>query len=125
MEKKNFSQIFAQRVTQVIKEMNLNQTSLAELIDVTPQAIQFWCRGTVPKFDNLKRLAEVTNKPVYWFLTPDQGLSESTLSFEQQQLLELFSSLPKKEKSLLINELEKKKQYYDELLTELLDNQKK
>ena len=63
------------RIEAAMLNARLNQTSLAELMGVTPQAVQQWIKegGTSPKGKRLSTLAAVLKVSVDWLITGNGG----------------------------------------------------
>lgn len=59
----------ATRIAKARKELNLNQSELARLLSVTPQAVQSWESGKArPKGARLESLAKALGKSVQWLM---------------------------------------------------------
>ncbi|WKL53105.1 helix-turn-helix transcriptional regulator [Pseudomonas kielensis] len=59
----------ATRIANARKELNLNQSELARLLSVTPQAVQSWESGKArPKGARLENLAKALGKSVQWLM---------------------------------------------------------
>lgn len=59
----------ATRIANARKELNLNQSELARLLSVTPQAVQSWESGKArPKGARLESLAKALGKSVQWLM---------------------------------------------------------
>lgn len=52
---------FAEGLATQMKAKGLNKKSLAEKLNVTPNAISFWLKGTIPKRSTLKLIETVLN----------------------------------------------------------------
>lgn len=130
--KKKTIEIMAYRIAKILKEKGWNQSDLARHLNVKPQAIQNWLRmKSTPKPENLDKLSQLTGYPISWFFEVEQEAKVEVeplyaLNEKERILLELFQSLPTTEREQLIAALHEKKQYYDNLLEELIDvrNQK-
>lgn len=60
------------RIEAAMRDAGHTQTSLAELMGVTPQAVQQWVKGkSHPKGERLKRLASILKADVNWLITGD------------------------------------------------------
>ncbi len=58
----------AARVRRARREAALTQVELAELMGCTPRAVQWWeYDKRTPSARLLRRLSEVTGKPIGWF----------------------------------------------------------
>ena len=63
------------RIAEARKALNLNQSELARILDVTPQAVQSWESGKArPKGARLENLAKALNKSVEWLMTGKKPL---------------------------------------------------
>lgn len=59
----------ATRIANARKELNLNQSELARLLSVTPQAVQSWESGKArPKGARLESLSKALGKSVQWLM---------------------------------------------------------
>jgi SOS-response transcriptional repressor LexA len=66
------------RIESAMLAAELNQTTLAGLMGVTPQAVQQWISGeTSPKGKRLELLAEVLRVSAYWLLTGNEPRHEN------------------------------------------------
>ncbi|WP_334471067.1 helix-turn-helix domain-containing protein [Arsenophonus sp. PmNCSU2021_1] len=129
------SMSFPKRLQQVLDELGWNQSELARRMGVKPQSVQGWLKNVIPRMDKLKKLSEVTGKPVYWFfsdkLTNQENKSheifsmkKNTLTEKQKLILQLFESLPESDVDLILKELEIKKNFYEKKIAELLKQKK-
>lgn len=60
----------ATRIAEARKGLNLNQSELARILSVTPQAVQSWESGKArPKGARLENLAKALKKSTNWLLT--------------------------------------------------------
>jgi transcriptional regulator with XRE-family HTH domain len=69
----------ATRIANARKELNLNQSELARLLSVTPQAVQSWESGKArPKGARLENLAKALGKSVQWLMVGEApGFSDA------------------------------------------------
>ncbi|MFS1538915.1 MAG: helix-turn-helix domain-containing protein [Candidatus Phlomobacter fragariae] len=122
---------FPKRLQQVLDELGWNQSELARRMGVKPQSVQGWLKNVIPRMDKLKKLSEVTRRPVDWFfsdkLTNQENKSHETFSMKknaltekQKMILQLFESLPESDVDLILKELEMKKSFYEKKIAELL-----
>ena len=58
-----------------MRKEGINQTTLAELMGVTPQAVQQWLKegGTNPKGKRLKKLASVLKTDINWLMSENEN----------------------------------------------------
>ncbi|MBG6243508.1 MAG: helix-turn-helix transcriptional regulator [Candidatus Symbiopectobacterium sp. Dall1.0] len=62
--------ISANKIRQLLTRKGWTQSDLANLVGVSPQAVQYWTSGkTSPKGARLRKLAEVSGLPEYWFFS--------------------------------------------------------
>ncbi|WP_238149185.1 helix-turn-helix domain-containing protein [Arsenophonus endosymbiont of Aleurodicus floccissimus] len=129
------SMSFPKRLQQALDELGWNQSELARRMGVKPQSVQGWLKNVIPRMDKLKKLSEVTGKPLDWFFSHQLQNQEkksyetfhkekNTLTEKQKLILELFEALPESDVNLILKELEIKKTFYEKKIAELL-NQKK
>lgn len=71
--------MLAQRIREAREEANLSQATLAEKVGVSDKAISSYEKGrSIPPFENLKRIAESTNRPLTYFT--DESAVESLIA---------------------------------------------
>lgn len=59
---------FGGRIREARKELGMSQNKLARALEVSDRAVQNWEQGRrSPRTYLLKRLSEVTGKPIAWF----------------------------------------------------------
>uniref|UniRef100_A0A3B0M8V0 HTH cro/C1-type domain-containing protein n=1 Tax=Arsenophonus endosymbiont of Trialeurodes vaporariorum TaxID=235567 RepID=A0A3B0M8V0_9GAMM len=126
---------FPTRLQQTLDELGWNQSELARRMGVKPQSVQGWLKNVIPRMDKLKKLSEVTGKPVDWFfsdkLTNQENKSHEsfsmkkiTLTEKQKLILELFQSIPESDVDWFLKELEIKKNFYEKKIVEFLKQKK-
>lgn len=121
-------EISSQRIKRLLAANGWSQSELAKMLDVSPQAVQQWVKGTsAPRGTSLTKLASATGLPEHWFfLTEDDGelpsgvrSPEMVLNEQQKRLISLFRRLPETEKEHLLKHIESKLAEYDALREEL------
>jgi transcriptional regulator with XRE-family HTH domain len=99
-------------VKEILKRNNIALNELAERMGVSPQNLQSMLRAADIKTGTLERIAEATNKSLYFFYKQSQGITG-----------EDYSAILEKEKPISTNEseflalLKKKDEQIDRLLT--------
>ena len=53
--------MFAEKLQEVMKERNLSQTEVAQLIGVTRPSVGYWLKGSIPTGENFKKLCKFLN----------------------------------------------------------------
>lgn len=118
------------RINQLLSANNWSQTDLAKRVEVSPQAVQQWVKGTsAPRGKSLTKLSMVTGLPEHWFfMAPDEDgknplVEKNTvvLNYQQERLLSLFNQLPEIERNHMIKLFEEKVKYFDNLREELIN----
>lgn len=94
----------AERIREARRQVQLTQEGLAEALNVSRQTVKDWEQGVSrPRFENLRGLAQVTGRPVAWFLREDeapQASSEApTLADVMAQLRRIYSILARLSKA--------------------------
>lgn len=57
-----------QKIRQAMKEAGLTQQKLADKLGITNPVVNVWVTGKrSPRYENLKKIAEATNKPLNYF----------------------------------------------------------
>lgn len=99
--------IFSDKLSLLMKQHNISDEELAELIDVNRTTINRWRTGERnPKMDKLPEIADIFKVPPQIFIGNDKNTSDliedySTLSPKQQKLLlEYLQELKEKEELL-------------------------
>lgn len=122
-------QTSAFRIKQLLSERNWKQTDLAKRLDVSPQAVQQWVKGTSsPRGKSLSKLSSVTGLPEHWFFMAEDDHTDTlqvqqptrVLDSRQEKLLSLFDQMPESEKDHMVALFESKVQEYERLLNELI-----
>ncbi len=71
----------ASRIAAARKELNLNQSELARILSVTPQAVQSWESGKAhPKGARLQNLAKALGKSAEWLMMGKAPLFKQDMS---------------------------------------------
>jgi transcriptional regulator with XRE-family HTH domain len=89
-----------QRIRILMKQKNLTQKDLADLLGISQPAISLYLKGRLPPADVLFRIADIGETTVDWLLSGDVQKSEYTvrektsLYGNQQLLLNLWDKLP-------------------------------
>ncbi|EKR9386043.1 MULTISPECIES: helix-turn-helix domain-containing protein [Klebsiella/Raoultella group] len=104
--------IFAYRLNQAVADLGWNLSDLARRVNITPQAVQKWAKGTsAPRGEKLKALSDATGKPEHWFfMAPDSDDADLNAQLDiprkldetEEVLLSIFNQLPEAEKLRLI-----------------------
>ena len=134
---------FAKRLNQAFDLVGVpakyegRQTSVAKRYKISQTAARNWLEGeSIPKFVTLNKIAMDTNCDVEWLISGrgkgpgDQNLSigeinESTASYhvssKHKKLISLFNDIPTIEQDEIMNQLQEKKEFYDNVIKELLE----
>lgn len=108
--------------------MGLKPWQIAEMFDVKPPSVYDWCaHGRIHK-KHYAKLVEFSGRDIGWWLDfpePHRHVSQDQAAYEPAdsrhvRLIELFDSLPGKDKSEVLAALESKKHHYDAIIDELL-----
>ncbi len=94
-------QLLAKRIREAREQANLSQATLAKNIGVSDKAISSYEKGrSVPPFENLKKIAEQTNRPLTYFT--DESAVESIIATKlatiEQELAAIKKLLTDREK---------------------------
>lgn len=121
--------ITAIRVKEILRIKGWTQSELANYAGVTQQTVQQWASGkTTPTGERLRRLAQATGKPEWWFFSGREednsagpsSTEQSDMPESEARLLELFRQLPEVQKEQVIhhveNVVEEMKTLFEELL---------
>lgn len=85
------SQRLAGKLEEVIRESNLKQSDIAVACGVTKQAVQGWIKtGRIAK-NHLPKLAEISGRPLTWWLAGEQTEEEPQTNESARILNELKS----------------------------------
>lgn len=141
MSAKNDLQGFAERLNKALdyigapEKYSGRQTYLMQQFEISQQAARKWTEGEgTPGRNNLNALADLLQCDTDWLLrgvgvSPwDRVVREAGEQYSTNKhinLMRLFDSLPNSEQNELLNQLQKKKDYYDKLWTELNDKREK
>ncbi|MBU8926385.1 helix-turn-helix transcriptional regulator [Enterobacter hormaechei] len=64
----SYMKLFQKRLRHAFTELGMNLSELARLLEVSPQAVQRWCRGlSIPRKITMDKLATIAGRPVSWF----------------------------------------------------------
>ncbi len=94
-------QILAKRIREAREEANLSQATLAKHIGVSDKAISSYEKGrSIPPFENLKKIAESTNRPLTYFTDESavESLIATKLTTIEKELAEIKKLLIDREK---------------------------
>lgn len=126
-EKTQHSTTVIDRLEQLMQHKGISKADMARAVHVSPQAVNSWFRrGDIGKNSAIK-LADYFNVSVAWLLgegdasLDDKSPPRPELSEREKILLQLFNELPNDEADKLLKTLNEKKQYYDQLLDELIE----
>jgi len=102
------------------KDGTINYSAAAKELDVSRQAVMGWAKGSVNaneiKIENLIKIADVTEKPVEWFLSNEKHASqEPKAPYENIDLSALMSAATPRSHAILENLAQA---FRDEKLTE-------
>ncbi len=88
-------EIFTRNLNRLLSERNLMQLEVAKSIGVSAQTFNTWCRGVaLPRMDKIQRLADYFRINKSELIDEHYASNEDTsITDEEQALLELFRSL--------------------------------
>ena len=98
--------ILAQRIKEAREAAGLTQEELGESVGVTMQTVYRWEAGTVfPRIQQVEKMAELFNRPCYWFFYPYEAQQEqpkkqddATLGTIRDKLSELLQFVDEQRK---------------------------
>ena len=86
------------------KQNKMTQVELAEIMNVSQGTITYWEQGKrEPSCEDLKKLADVFNVSLDYLLSRNNVAHYSSLSLEQEKLLNDFKNLSKGNKQIILN----------------------
>lgn len=78
-----------ERIKLARERADLNQSDLAGLMGITPQAVQNWEYGkTAPKLSRLKKLAQVLEVSEEWLITGQGAINKKVINSADDQKTE-------------------------------------
>ncbi len=124
-----------QRIRQRRKQIGLSQSKLSKAAGVSDSSISLWeSDTTAPRGENLHKLAAILQCSPTWILfgdedkTPESPLppgTQSQLTEEELELLQLYRSLPGSEQQAQIQSLRARVENFNRLFNELLEARKR
>ncbi|MEH5140483.1 helix-turn-helix domain-containing protein [Enterobacter cloacae] len=93
MKKKTYDTPLAARLEEFMQRNHLSGSDMARIAEVSRSSVNGWFkRGTISK-DSAAKLAAATGESLVWILTGAED-SESKISSEEQELLNVYRELP-------------------------------
>ncbi|EHL9624030.1 helix-turn-helix domain-containing protein [Salmonella enterica subsp. enterica serovar Bonariensis] len=124
-----------QRIRQRRKQIGLSQNKLSKAAGVSDSSISLWeSDTTAPRGENLHKLAEILQCSPTWILFGDEDKSpepplppgtQSQMTEEELELLQLYRSLPESEQQAQIQSLRARVDNFNRLFNELLEARKR
>lgn len=119
------------KIDLAMKRKGLNQTDLAKILKVTPQAVQQWLSGvTSPKGKRLSNLAKALSVSQLWLLGETDNedadaIDEFTdLTDVQREFLLIMNNLTQAQQEELLRKAKEDSTKNKEIMNELLEKQK-
>ena len=115
------------RLNQLIETKGISKAEMARICGVSPQAVNSWfSRGSIGK-SSAVTLSDALGVSLAWLLGESESaehdnseeIPRSVLSPKEKILLDLFNSIPEKDRDELLAGLQEKEQRYNELYEEL------
>jgi len=129
------SETLGRRVLRRRKDVGLTQRDLGKALGISHATISLWeSDNPEPSGKNLHALAKVLQCSPTWILfgdedqTPPEPVSieeQRTLSADEQEMLELYRSLPESEQLAQIQNLRARVENFNQLFEELLKARKR
>lgn len=124
-----------QRIKQRRKDVGLSQSKLSKAAGVSDSSISLWeSDTTAPRGENLHKLASALQCSPTWILFGDENKAPGTpvelneqpqITDEEQELLQLYRSLPESEQQAQIQNLRARVKNFNRLFNELLEARKR
>ncbi len=124
-----------QRIRQRRKQIGLSQSKLSKAAGVSDSSISLWeSDTTAPRGENLHKLAKILQCSPTWILFGDVDKSpepplppgtQSQMTEEELELLQLYRSLPESEQQAQIQSLRARVDNFNRLFNELLEARKR
>lgn len=129
------SETIGRRILRRRKDIGLPQRDLGKVLGVSHATISLWeSDKTEPSGKNLHSLAKALQCTPTWILFGDENQtpanpvpaeSQPQLSADEQEMLELYRSLPESEQQAQIQNLKARVKNYNKLFDELLKARKR
>ena len=99
----------SQRIRQVMKDMNLSQKQLSDILGISQPAISLYLKGRMPPADVLYHIARLAHTSVEWLLSGTEGMpptavhEKTAIYGREAALLELWAKLSSPLQNDIIN----------------------
>ena len=97
----------AKRIKEAREWKGITQVKMAKLLDVARQTyLDIETGKTEPRVGTLSEIAEITERPLVWFVYGDANVELHDVQYKQDvnRLLEHFSRLPHEIRSAILNQ---------------------
>ncbi|ATF09508.1 helix-turn-helix transcriptional regulator [Candidatus Enterovibrio altilux] len=97
----------AQRIKEAREWKRITQVNMAKLLEVARQTyLDIETGKTEPRIRILSEIAEITERPLVWFVYGDRGVTLHDVQYKQDvnRLLEYFSKLPHEARIAILNQ---------------------
>lgn len=97
----------AKRIKEAREWKGITQVKMAKLLDVARQTyLDIETGKTEPRVGTLSEIAEITERPLVWFVYGDANVELHDVQYKQDvnRLLEHFSKLPHEIRSAILNQ---------------------
>lgn len=128
-EKSSLRESLGMRIKERRLSLGMTLADIAEKVSVSPQAASLWERGTASiGAERLIALADVLQCDSYWLMTgenkeirikSDLGLASEKNNSVDMEIVQKLNLLPMKVKTEILEEIDKKINYYNDLYMEL------
>lgn len=97
----------AKRIKEAREWKGITQVKMAKMLDVARQTyLDIETGKTEPRVGTLSEIAEITERPLVWFVYGDTNVELHDVQYRQDvnRLLEYFSKLPHEIRSAILNQ---------------------
>lgn len=99
--------LVAKRIKEAREWKGITQVKMAKLLDVARQTyLDIETGKTEPRIRMLSEIAEITDRPLVWFVYGDADVEMHDVQYKQDvnRLLEHFSKLPHEARAVILNQ---------------------
>jgi transcriptional regulator with XRE-family HTH domain len=93
MRRKEIRKHFARAITAILDELGMSLEEFGELVGLgenKASTVSSWKHGVIPRWERIQRIAEVTHKPIEFFIPTGRPPEPDDLSAEERKLLMYF-----------------------------------
>lgn len=124
------NELVGKRILERRRELGITQSDVAKELEVSSAAVSLWEKGkAIPSSEKLYYLADILQCNINWLLMGSGGTpsltpesSPSSLTPDEEELLELYSKIPRSERPGIIAMLKSRADEFDKLFQELLES---